>query len=217
MALPTRTSNDPNAAADINDLQTQITALSALIPVGTILPYAGATAPTGFLICDGKTLGRDAGDTIFPDSSGSGAPDVYGTQYETLYGILSAAAARWEIPTGTATWGTHKIKLPNLQDAFLRGEVGGATSIFTDSTNRSAGIGKKQDDAVQGHTHQIYDASSSGAGNSGIFSSRVYSAPTLTVNNGDKITIKTDGTNGTPRTATESRPKNVGVNYIIKY
>lgn len=224
----TKTTANANAAADVNALARNIEALKGgaasaqpvvtladVLPVGTILPYAGATAPTGYLICDGRTLGKEADDTTFPDGSGSGAPAVYGTQYETLYNVLAAAAERWEIPAGTATWGTHKIYLPNLQDAFLRGEVGGATSIFTDSTKRSAGLGKKQDDAMQGHYHASLQTNfwTNAAAGSGLAAGAGFTGAAQTTT-GAPVT---DGTNGTPRTATESRPKNVGVNYIIKY
>lgn len=227
----TKTTTDVNAAADVNALARNVEALKGgaasaqpvvtladVLPVGTILPYAGATAPTGYLICDGRTLGKEADDTTFPDGSGTGAPTVVGTQYETLYGVLAAAAARWEIPAGTATWGTHKIYLPNLQDAFLRGEVGGAASIFTDSTKRSAGLGKKQDDAMQGHAHQIEDGTLTNFYRNNVQAGTGKVSPADGAS--DVVTAKTiitDGTNGTPRTATESRPKNVGVNYIIKY
>jgi hypothetical protein len=230
--LPTRTSADANASADVNTLQGNIEALKGgagatapvntladIVPPGTILPYAGATAPTGYLLCDGKTIGRDVGDTIFPDSSGSGAPDYYDTKYSALYAILSEASARWETPAGTATWGTHKIKLPNLQDAFPRGEVGGASSIFTDSTKRSAGLGKKQDDAMQGHntTFELGAPAGGATGGSIIGSSNAGSGWATSPNAFRATTPITDGVNGTPRTATESRPKNIGVNYIIKY
>lgn len=257
--LPTRTSSDGNASADINllakfcgvndwEASTLYTVGETIIynyarymcvtehtsnasffvdyitnaywaPVGS---FAGeikkwthsSVVPPGWLVCDGRTLGKEADDTTFPDASGSGAPTVYGTQYETLYKILSSVAARWEIPAGTATWGTHKIYLPNLQDAVLRGEVGGALSIFTDSTKRGAGLGKKQDDAMQSHLHETpinitpaagsnYGATTGPEGGASI----VHSSQSPVV----------DGTNGTPRTAPETRMKNVGISFIIKY
>lgn len=43
MPIPTRTSNDPNASADINSLQTQITSLTATVASATAAIYATLT------------------------------------------------------------------------------------------------------------------------------------------------------------------------------
>ena len=85
--------------------------------VGFIKEIGGENVPEGYLLCDGKTIARDVGDIIYPDGSGSSAPDYYGAEYSTLYTKLSEAGNRWgtPIPTGDVpVWGTHKIKLPNL-------------------------------------------------------------------------------------------------------
>lgn len=55
------------------------TALLSVLPVGTLLPYAGATVPTAdavatFLFCDGALLDRSAYPTLF---------DRLGTAYNT--------------------------------------------------------------------------------------------------------------------------------------
>lgn len=188
---------------------------------GEIKKWTHSTVvPVGWLVCDGRTLGKEANDTTFPDSSGSGAPTVYGTQYETLYKILSSVAARWEIPAGTATWGTHKIYLPNLQDAVLRGEVGLSSTIFTDSTKRGAGLGKKQDDAMQGHYHDFKTWTGSGSAVNRVSDLAVRGTYNTDSSYSFPDTVQspiTDGTNGTPRTATETRMKNVGISFIIKY
>jgi hypothetical protein len=95
--------------------------------------------------------------------------------------------------------------------------VGGAASIFTDSTKRSAGLGIKQDDSFQVHYHlqQIRSATYTGGG--GVIDSQSDASPETNAPYQRVKEPTTDGTNGTPRTATESRPKNIGVNYIIKY
>ena len=46
-----------------------------LAPIGTILPYAGASAPTGWLMCDGSAISRTTYATLFgvaADSFGVG-------------------------------------------------------------------------------------------------------------------------------------------------
>jgi microcystin-dependent protein len=78
--------------------------------------------------------------------------------------------------------------------------------------NSTGGLGSVQNDAFQGHYHNIY-----GVANQGV---NVGNADNVKVNSTVLNTAKeavTDGTNGTPRTSSESRPKNCLVNYIIKY
>ncbi len=47
-----------------SDLQTQIDAL-AIVPAGTISAFAGSTAPTGWLLCDGSAVNRTTYAALF--------------------------------------------------------------------------------------------------------------------------------------------------------
>lgn len=49
-------------------------AISALMPTGTVLPFAGVNAPTGYLFCDGDAISRTTYSSLF---------DVI----ETTYGV----------------------------------------------------------------------------------------------------------------------------------
>lgn len=40
-------------------------AISALMPTGTVLPYAGINAPTGYLFCDGDAISRSTYSDLF--------------------------------------------------------------------------------------------------------------------------------------------------------
>jgi microcystin-dependent protein len=60
--LPHRIVADPAATLNFERLQ-QI--ISALQPPGAILPYAGATAPSGFLLCDGSAVSRTEYAALF--------------------------------------------------------------------------------------------------------------------------------------------------------
>lgn len=62
------------------------------IPVGLVLPFGGATAPPGYLLCDGAYLNR--------------------TQYSNLFGVLGTTYG-----TNTAT----NFRLPNLTGATIGG------------------------------------------------------------------------------------------------
>lgn len=67
-----------------------------VVPVGTILPYAAKTPPTGFLVCDGS--------------------EVLKTTYADLFEVIGNTY-------GTAT-DTSKFKLPDLRDKFVQGANG---------------------------------------------------------------------------------------------
>jgi len=80
------------------------------IPIGGIIPYAGATAPYGFLFCDGSEVERSK----FPDLY-----DVIGTTYNG---------------TGSLT-GVNTFRIPDLRGRFPLGkdnmDNGGTVPIST--------------------------------------------------------------------------------------
>ena len=63
------------------------------VPIGTILSYASATPPNGFLVCDGSEVSK--------------------TDYADLFEVIGDTY-------GTAT-DTSKFKLPDLRDKFVQG------------------------------------------------------------------------------------------------
>ena len=156
------------------------------VPVGTILSYAGATAPTGFLITDGSPVSR--------------------TTYADLYAAIGDAFGAGD--------GVNTFNVPDLRGRFLRGVDDGAgndpdaatrTAINTGG-NTGDNVGSLQADEFKSHTH------------------------TQTLNgygalNGTGTNITNGAANGTRNAATdtqgaggsETRPKNVYVNFIIKY
>ena len=69
------------------------------IPTGAILPYGGATAPTGYLMCDGSAVSR--------------------TTYSALFAVLGT--------TYGAGDGSTTFNLPNLQKRFPLGRCGDTT------------------------------------------------------------------------------------------
>ena len=66
------------------------------VPIGTIISYASATLPIGFLLCDGSEVSK--------------------TTYADLYKVIGNIY-------GTAT-DTSKFKLPDLRDKFVQGANG---------------------------------------------------------------------------------------------
>lgn len=80
------------------------TAVSRSVPAGAIFDYAGATAPAGFLLCDGSAYAR------------------VGT-YANLYAALGGASSPWGQGDGSTTF-----NVPNLQRKVTMGAGGTAIS-----------------------------------------------------------------------------------------
>jgi len=124
------------------------------------------------------------------------------SQYADLFSVIGTT---YGVGDGSTTF-----NLPNLQGVFARGAgtqtVGGITQAAT--------LGATQGDQLQGHYHtggSIYKYLGSG----GTFSvSTIGGANDTNTSVGAPIS---DGTNGTPRTGTETHPANVAVAYHICY
>lgn len=139
------------------------------------------------------------------NSAPSGWLAANGTEVSrTTYAALFAAIGT---TYGAGTGGTT-FNLPDLRGYFIRG-----FGTNSDGTASDA-FGVKQADAMQGHVHrQTTRAVSVNNGNNytGI---PLGNADTVSgANTGPPIS---DGTNGTPRTAGETRPANIALLYCIK-
>jgi microcystin-dependent protein len=190
---------DIDAAAAIVSTKLSTATQESLVPAGAIMPFGRSTAPSGWLACDGAevaiaTYGNLSTAIYVGDGSNADADLVYGFK-------TNGSGTR-------STTGTH-IKLPDLRGEFIRG-WDNSRGIDSSRKNRSY-----QADAFQGHWHSATDDAerTSGAGSNGYTAGaqNVVAAATVTV--GDPTT---DGTNGTPRTAAETRPRNVTALYCIK-
>lgn len=150
--------------------------LQSIIPPGTIFPYAGSTAPDGWVLCQGQPVSRTS-DT-----------------YKALFAAIGTA---YGVGDNSTTF-----NLPNTQGYFLRGA--GTTGIYSQTR------GVVQADAFGSHRHTPQST-----------------GPTpyfIQNGGGDSGTFNWVGTGGSFQRASatdfagasETRPANVGVNYIIK-
>ncbi|MDP6740065.1 MAG: phage tail protein [Planctomycetota bacterium] len=79
----------------VTKLSSAMTAFAGqLAPIGTLLPYAGSSAPTGWAMCDGNAVSR--------------------TTYSTLY---TALGTTWGTGDGSTTF-----NLPDLRGRMLAGK-----------------------------------------------------------------------------------------------
>lgn len=166
------------------------------LPVGTIEAYAGATAPIGYLLCDGTSL--------------------LSAQYPDLFAVIGSSH-------GSAD-GTH-FNVPDLRGKFIRMKDGGA-GYDPDRAGRTAlktggatgdNVGSYEADAFQNHLHSL-NGNYLRSGSGGLGSANV------TVGGGGYILdasgvqgATTYAAYGTVKYSTETRPKNVNENGIIKY
>ena len=173
------------------DLTKIISAIKeSLCPTGTILPFAGDTAPTGWFLCNGQALNR--------------------TTYSVLYGVVG---------TRFGTTAGDNFLVPDLRGRFLRGRDGGAARD-EDRSSRTAmnsggatgdAVGSVQSDSFASHSHPYNDIFYSESGGTVSVTSNKGSGDSDGDNSGWQISRTTSNTGGS-----ETRPENANVNYIIK-
>jgi microcystin-dependent protein len=182
--------SNPTAALHVNGRIKDKTGF--LVPVGTIFSYAGTVAPEGWLLCDGSAVSRVVYSDLF---------QAIGTNWSA--GVVVDA---------------DKFRLPELQGQFLRGvTVDGLTNTDPDFASRQ--VGSYQDDALQGHRHEVKYAGvniGNGSVNANGQGERIGTQLTSTVNLYAENLVALS-TYGTPRVSSETRPANSAVLYIIKY
>lgn len=179
-----------------SQLNANFTALAeATAPVGTIVAFAGSTAPSGWLLCDGTQVSRST--------------------YATLYSVVANAYGSGD--------GTTSFHLPDLRGRFLRG-VDGSAGVDPDKATRTAInaggntgnlVGSVQGHQFGSHRHPYSRGDSGGAvwcndgATMGLQCLGTTRTITYTTGNGTNL-IELEGGN-------ETRPVNAYVNFIIKY
>lgn len=157
--------------------------LEVSAPSGAVSAFAGTTAPTGWLLCDGSAVSR--------------------TTYSVLFAAIGTSCGSGD--------GSTTFNLPDYRGRFLRG-VDGVAGNDPDKTARTAmnsggatgnSVGSVQGDQYKSHNHIYYSGGTASPGGYGYGDSNVNNLG----DNNDAIAYS--GGN-------ETRPKNAGVNYIIK-
>jgi hypothetical protein len=180
------------AAGAGNIEQLTISALREfLVEPGTVKPWLTSTPPTGWAEMNGSERPRT--DNLF-----------------ALIGVQFGDG------DGSTTY-----NLPDWRGKFVRGWDHGAgndpnAASRTDRGDGTGGdnVGTEQADAFQGHWHNFrstQQVSGGGGGPSGYNGSLLNITDSITVTN-----PISDGPNGTPRTSSETRPRNVAAMWIIK-
>ena len=184
------------------------------VPVGTVLTYvrgnSASALPTGYLLCDGASISQ--------------------TTYDVLYAVTGLNFG--DGTTGTGAAGTGNFNIPDFRGYFVRGRVYSSTGTTAgrdpDCLTRTAlitggatalNLGSFQDSGLQTHEHQI---TLQGASGNSAYHTR---SPAWGYDNwyGGATTSAYSQMNGGQVSGTgglvtsETRPKNIYVEYIIKY
>lgn len=178
------------------------------VPPGTIVAYVGATAPAGWLMCEGAQVSRST--------------------YANLFAVISS-----QFGSGNNSTTFH---LPDCRGRFVRGWDHGAgrdpqATLRTPSAsggNAGDAIGSIQGGSFQSHTHPLSDPGHThnilGSGNAGVggvghiamgsaIGSYMYGMfGWLPYVQGSTTGVTMQASGGS-----ETRPLNINVNYIIKY
>ena len=175
--------------------------------VGETIYSIQSTPPNGFISAQGSVLGL---------SSGTHQGETYKALYKYAWNIATTTStdpyyiSSAKGASADADWIAGKTIKIDESGLFTRAYLAGTTGA----------VGVKQLDAMQGHRHQIFlqdgtrlnRADTIGYGGvSGIGYASGFSAYPYAGN------LETDGTNGDPRTASETRPINVAKYAYIRY
>jgi microcystin-dependent protein len=171
------------------------------VPVGTVLTFTRDDStdalPSGYLLCDGVSISQ--------------------TTYSALYTVVGTAFG--DGSTGTGATGTGNFNIPDFRGFFLRGRVYTSTSTrdadnasrtaLTAGGNATHNMGSYQTDAYVTHTHQIT--------NNIIATGSPYQLAGSGYTQSASATSVTSGPSAGNTSTNETRPKNIYVEYIIKY
>ncbi len=162
------------------------------MPLGFTFSILANTPPAGCLALQGALVSR----TAYPDLWAwvqANAPLITESAWQTQ------AAAQSSIGAYSSGDGSTNFRLPKIVD-FIRGSDTGRTP------------GAWQEDAFQGHWHKYGNGTS---GNHLTFGGP-YSAPTSLREIASAFDPMTDGTHGTPRVDSETRPKSISMLWCVK-
>jgi len=161
-----------------------------IVPTGTILPFAGTNVPSGWMLCDGRSLSRSTYAQLFQSIGAS-------------YGSSDG----------------NSFNLPDLRGRFIRGTDNSPDGFAVDPDRDSRitlypggktgrELGSYQMDEFKSHTHEIHHIQF----DMGVWSAIANSGAHDATGDAGEYAGRTR-----PYGGYETRPKNVYVNFIIKY
>ena len=155
---------------------------------GFIQAHAGGSIPIGWVACDGSALSQ--------------------TDYADLFGAIGSS---WNTATNPTTGSAYsapsagQFRVPDLRGVFVRG-------IGTPSGVSAVTLGGYQPDRVQPHSHNLYaNTGDTSSGSTTVVELKLHTSATT-----NEFMVHGSGADNPNAIGNETRPRNVGVNYIIK-
>ncbi len=169
-----------------------------LTPPGTIVAFGGTVAPSGWYLCDGTTKNRITDQRLF---------DVIGTNF------------------GNGDDSGNTFSLPDLRGVFLRGidnrvtgskdpDAADRRNLYNETEIVGSVVGSLQGHAFETHNHSHAHNVYTDAGGTGYTVCHSIYNDALSNEGALTTTAAASPTSGNYRS--ETRPVNIGVNYIIK-
>lgn len=196
--------------AGVNTAQLAQEVLDSLIPVGTILPFGGTTAPTGFLICDGAWLDPTAYVNLFNALGGTQnpygpplpsatnlAPGVAGSGYSAGFGF----GASFRIPDLIG-------KFPiGVSGSYARGSQGGSANVALTISQ------------IPNHTHDVFATQADNTARQTDAANRLTQLNTGNFSgaNVGRTSGASSGGTAASGAAHSNMPPYTAINYIIKF
>ena len=165
-----------------------------------------ATLDATGIITGGVPAGAVMAFAMNSAPSGWLAADGSNVNRTTYAALFSAIGTTYGAGDGSTTFA-----LPDLRGIFVRGS--GSQTISGITYNKT--FAAKEGDALQGHRHNITPSGYGAAYSSGTVIGN-YDVTSL-ASTAQTTGPISDGTNGTPRTASETRPANIALLYCIKH
>ena len=218
MALTTLTAFARSILDDTSadDVLATLGILNAAVPAGAIQAFARASAPAGWLKCNGSTIGSASSGALYANALAQPLFNLLWADFsDTNLPILtSAGAASTRGASAAADWAASKrLTLPDLRGEFVRGLDEGR------GVDAGRALGSAQGDANKSHSHSVTDPGHThtsgfvlGSGNPRMGTSDAggpFPMATTTGSSQTGITIAMSG-------GAEARPRNVALLYCIK-
>ena len=141
-----------------------------IMPAGSVIPYAGASAPTGFLLCDGSNVSRTTYATLFAvigttygagdGSSTFALPDLRGRVVAGQDDMGGASADRLTDQTGGLNGDTLGDTGGSETQALTEANLPAHTHTFSDTDSITVGTLVSGDSVNRGGSGQLFSNNS---------------------------------------------------------
>jgi len=213
------------------------------LPTASITMYGASSAPSGWLMCDGTSYLRATYADLFaiigttygaadgthfnvPNTQGvfvrgAGSQTISAISYTGVNGTVEGDKFQGHYHTITDPGHTHTITDPNHSHTItdvahthsLQSNTGGSISNLTGATQIGGLTASTAAGMVAGVPYVSSDNTGITAANSGSTGITAANSNTTGIT---AVAPITNGSNGTPRTGSETQPANIGLYYIIK-